>query len=126
MGFELGFEKNDLLGNGIRTPPSRPSLLLGLQGGRALNVARNGYNVIYSPFSLSLVFFSFSYCLIVSFFYNILVFSLSFLFSVFLFSISRKRKKKLFCVMIAQDFSFSLVLNFFELPFLNLGCLYSL
>ena len=26
MGFELGFEKNNLLGNGIRTPPSRPSM----------------------------------------------------------------------------------------------------
>ena len=25
MGFELGFEKNNYLGNGIRTPPSRPS-----------------------------------------------------------------------------------------------------
>ena len=25
MGFELGFEKNNFLGNGIRTPPSRPS-----------------------------------------------------------------------------------------------------
>ena len=26
VGFELGFEKNNFLGNGIRTPPSRPSL----------------------------------------------------------------------------------------------------
>ena len=25
VGFELGFEKNNFLGNGIRTPPSRPS-----------------------------------------------------------------------------------------------------
>ena len=25
MGFELGFENNNFLGNGIRTPPSRPS-----------------------------------------------------------------------------------------------------
>ena len=25
MGFELGFEKNNFLGNGIRTPPSQPS-----------------------------------------------------------------------------------------------------
>ena len=26
LGFELGFEKNNFLGNGIRTPPSRPSI----------------------------------------------------------------------------------------------------
>ena len=26
VGFELGFEKNNFLLNGIRTPPSRPSL----------------------------------------------------------------------------------------------------
>ena len=26
MGFELGFEKNNFLGNGIRTSPSRPSI----------------------------------------------------------------------------------------------------
>ena len=31
--FELGFEKNNFLGNGIRTPPSRPSYNSLLVGG---------------------------------------------------------------------------------------------
>ena len=26
-GLELGFEKNNLLGNGMRTPPSQPSMM---------------------------------------------------------------------------------------------------
>ena len=43
MGFELGFEKNNFLGNGIRTPLHDPL------DGRALLCVFREYSLLYSP-----------------------------------------------------------------------------